>query len=768
MGAQLMSSLAWSRYVVAIALVALAAGLRIWPLQSLGLSLEWITFYPAVIIAALYGGFFAGLLATMLSVLTVIYLWPFFGAPPFSSDPAHQLGHYIFFLNGCLVSGLAELMRRTQARAIKAEMQSELANNSRILFENSPIGILAIDPNNERIIQANRVALNMWGYGEDEMLTKTIADMTYPDDLAESLQRNGQLSKGMVNSLRFEKRYLKKDGSYFWGESNVSTLKDSNGKVNRFIGSTIDITERKKAEITEKRLTRALTLLRKADSALIHSKNEQELLTEVCKLAVEAGGYLMSWVGYAEADAARSVRHVARSGYEEGYLESIKITWSDTKNGQGPTGTAIRDGVTVTVQDVQAEPKMAPWLEAATKRGYRSCIGLPLIINKQVLGALTIYSSEPSVFGTEEVKLLEELASDLSFGIQTLRSRAELEATLLHSQRVLDTAMDGSWLTDMQSNLLYANEVYANMSGYTVDELIKMHISQLDAIDQPQDVAARAEKIIRQGHDRFETRHRHKDGHLIDIEVSVTFMPEVQQFFVFSRDISERKLAEQQLRDLTAHIQSVREEEKIAIAREIHDDLGGTLTSLKLEAHSLKTEVSESKDTERLLGHINEMSQLIDHAVGISRQIITGLHPTILDDLGILAALEWKADQFMKLTGIECWINCVCSNCADCDVRMSKPLSITLFRITQEALTNVARHSGASRVEIEFHCGDDEVVLSIIDNGRGMMEGANDGSAHFGLLGIRERVHQLGGQLVLDTPPGGGVNVTVILPLFGD
>ena len=462
---------------------------------------------------------------------------------------------------------------------------------------------------------------------------------------------------------------------------------------------------------------------------------------------------------------ARSIRSIARSDYEE-YPESVRIIRSDTEYGQEPTGTAIREGRTVTVQDIQANPEMAPWLDAATKRGYKSSIGLPLFLHKQVLGALTIYSSEAFVFESEEVKLLEQLARDLSCGIQTLRSRAEYEATLLRSQRVLDTSMDGSWLADMQGNLLYANEVYASMSGYTVDELIKMHISQLDAIDKPEDVAARAEKIINQGHDRFETRHRHKDGHLIEIEVSVTFMPEARQFFVFSRDITERKLAERQLRDLTAHIQSVREEEKTAIAREIHDDLGGTLTSLKLETHSLKTELSENKDTELLLGHINEMSLLIDHAVGISRQIITGLHPTILDDLGILAALEWKANQFTKLTGIECWINCTCSNCANCDVRMNKPLSITLFRITQEALTNVARHSGATRVEIEFHCGEDEVVLSIIDNGRGMMEHSSNGLTHFGLLGIRERAHQLGGQLVLDTPPGGGFGVTVILPLF--
>ena len=116
-------------------------------------------------------------------------------------------------------------------------------------------------------------------------------------------------------------------------------------------------------------------------------------------------------------------------------------------------------------------------------------------------------------------------------------------------------------------------------------------------------------------------------------------------------------------------------------------------------------------------------------------------------------------------TGIECRINRVCSSCEKCNVRPNKALSIALFRITQEALTNVARHSGASWVEIEFLCGEDEVVLSIIDNGRGMMENDTDGLAHIGILGIQARAHQLGGQLVLDAAPGGGVSLTVVLPL---
>ena len=179
----------------------------------------------------------------------------------------------------------------------------------------------------------------------------------------------------------------------------------------------------------------------------------------------------------------------------------------------------------------------------------------------------------------------------------------------------------------------------------------------------------------------------------------------------------------------------------------------------------LVIESAVDKNALPFIKHVESMSQLIDNAVATTRRILTGLRPTILDDFGILAALEWQAAQFQKRTGIECVVNCVCARSEDCAKELDKPRSIALFRIFQEALTNVAKHSGASRVEIEFLRSDEEIVMSIIDNGRGMAKNRTDASIPYGILGMSERVDRLGGQISLDTPPGGGFTVTVILPL---
>jgi diguanylate cyclase (GGDEF)-like protein len=184
----------------------------------------------------------------------------------------------------------------------------------------------------------------------------------------------------------------------------------------------------RQSEAHQRKLNRALRLLSHCNTTLIHAENEQRLLEDICRLCVERGGYLMAWVGYAEHDEARRVRPVAQSGYEQGYLEKIDITWADSERGQGPTGTAIRMRRTEINQDVLSNPSMALWREAAIQRGYRSSISLPLIDDANVLGALTMYARDPDAFDAEEVKLLEELANDLAFGIVTLRTRAAHEA----------------------------------------------------------------------------------------------------------------------------------------------------------------------------------------------------------------------------------------------------------------------------------------------------------------------------------------------------
>jgi GAF domain-containing protein len=183
--------------------------------------------------------------------------------------------------------------------------------------------------------------------------------------------------------------------------------------------------ETRQANITLSKLNRALRVISACNQALVRTDDEIDLLLKICQLIVQVGGYRLAWVGYAMQDEGKTVRPVAQAGYEEGYLETLDITWADTEKGQGPTGTAIRSGKTVIARDILTNPHFTPWRGEALKRGYASSIALPIISNTQTLGALNIYAEEVDAFDAEEIMLLEELANDLAFGIVTLRVRTQ-------------------------------------------------------------------------------------------------------------------------------------------------------------------------------------------------------------------------------------------------------------------------------------------------------------------------------------------------------
>ena len=185
--------------------------------------------------------------------------------------------------------------------------------------------------------------------------------------------------------------------------------------------------ERRRAVDDLLRINRAHRALSSCNQALIRATDESALLQQICQIIVDEAGYRFCWVGGAEHDDAKTVRPLAQAGFEEGYLQTLNITWADTERGRGPTGTCIRTSTTQLTKNIATDPRLAPWRPEALKRGYASAVAIPLQIDSKLFGALTIYSSEIEAFGDEEVKLLTELAGDLGYGITALHTRSERE-----------------------------------------------------------------------------------------------------------------------------------------------------------------------------------------------------------------------------------------------------------------------------------------------------------------------------------------------------
>lgn len=392
------------------------------------------------------------------------------------------------------------------------------------------------------------------------------------------------------------------DGTHATISVSSAPIQDAGENIVSGVAVFHDITERKKAERELRQLNRTLQALSASNQAMMRATSEKELLDAVCNIIVEDCGHAMVWVGYVEDNEEKAVRPVASAGFEEGYLETLKITWADTERGRGPTGTAIRTGKPQSCRNMLTDPRFAPWREQAVKRGYASSLVLPLVTKERASGAITIYSREPDSFSADEEKLLTELAGDLTHGIEMIRlrevkamveaqlrlahdeleirvekrtaelavanqklsseiaERKEIERQLRIQTAAMDAAANGILITDPTGNILWANPAVSQISGYTECDLIGQNTRLFSSGKQSADFYRELWETILAGSVwHGETVNRRKDG--LDYVEEQTITPvrdengQVSHFIAVKQDITERKLMYAELEDSNRDLQ---------------------------------------------------------------------------------------------------------------------------------------------------------------------------------------------------------------------
>ena len=309
--------------------------------------------------------------------------------------------------------------------------QRELVETAAILateHEVSLDGILVVD-SQDRIISYNQRFIEIWGISaeiiasrsDERAMQSVLGKLRDPQYLITTVK---YLFEHPEEKLRDELVLV--DGRTFERYS-APMPRPEGGSFGRVFFFR-DISERKTNERTLLRLNRILRTLSRGSEVLVHATTEPELLRETCRTVVETGGYRMAWIGIAQHDAAKSVLSAASAGEVGDYLDKPGVTWADEPLGRGPTGRAIRSGDVQVSQNFGADPRVAPWQAKAKQHGFSSAIALPLKGESGVFGALTIYSEEVDAFDADELKLLQELANDLAFGIRGLREHVAHEA----------------------------------------------------------------------------------------------------------------------------------------------------------------------------------------------------------------------------------------------------------------------------------------------------------------------------------------------------
>ncbi|NDP22775.1 MAG: PAS domain S-box protein [Paludibacter sp.] len=265
-------------------------------------------------------------------------------------------------------------------------------------------------------------------FGIDKSYNRNIESwlkITHPDD--RKMMNKYLNNEVILKSVIFNKEYRiirKNDGEIRWVHGNGKIDFDSNNDVKSLVGTIQDITERKLKEETLRKLNKTLLALSKSSKAMTQTTDEADYLKQVCKIVVEDTGFPMVWIGFAQDDDAKTILPVASAGFKDHYLETIKLSWDDSKHGRGQTGTVIRTGQMSICNNMYTDPTFEPWRKHALKRGFASVSVFPLITSEKAFGAISIYSKEPEAFLDVEIKMLSELANDLANGITTIRLRA--------------------------------------------------------------------------------------------------------------------------------------------------------------------------------------------------------------------------------------------------------------------------------------------------------------------------------------------------------
>jgi two-component system, NarL family, sensor histidine kinase UhpB len=598
----------------------------------------------------------------------------------------------------------------------------------KVLFECAPFGLIMINQKGD-FIYVNPGFSEIFGYSPEEIPDgRTWFRKAYPD----SQYRKGVIS-AWINDLQRSKVREKRPREF------VVHCREGNQKIIQFIAVQLETGENMLVclDVTENR---------QAEEMLRNSEKEYRTI-------FENTGTAMCII---EADTTISMvneEFVRLSGYSRKETEG-RMRWTDHVVKEDiPTMRAYH-------WQRRADPSSVP-------REY----SFRFIDRSEQIKEIALTVS--MIPGTQKsVASLMDITSHK-------KAKKNLQESEARYRLLTDNVTDVIWLMDMSLRFKYVSPSAEKLSGYSEEEALAMPLERLltpESFKKAQEVLAEELRNKgRKGHNLsrsvvLELEIVCKNGNTLWSEVNARFLRNaegrVREILGVARNIAARKEMEDrlrqsslQLRALSAHLQRIREEERASIAREIHDELGQSLTALSMDLSWLSKKLPRGETP--LHERVSSMSDMVKTTVYAIRKILSELRPGVLDDLGVVAAIEWQAQDFQKRTGIECKFIPPRD-----ELVLDREPSTALFRIFQEILTNVVRHAKATRVEVIL-CEDEDagrLILSVNDNGTGITEKEITSSTSLGLLGMYERLLLLGGDLQIRGEQGRGTTVTARIP----
>jgi PAS domain S-box-containing protein len=535
-------------------------------------------------------------------------------------------------------------------------------------------------------------------------------------------------------------------------------IDDAHGQPINIATTARDITALKQADAELHRINRIHRTLSQVNQSLMRGGTEEELLTRICQIAVEEGGYALAFIGLVGRDGVLQTSSAA--GPARGYVENLVLSADESRpEGRGPAGQVLRSGLPVVINDFTTADSMSAWRDRARQYGICSGGCFPLRHGNRVIGLFNVYSTVVGHFGAREQSLLATMAADISFGLESShravaldRSRRlirDIEATVSVGALRLVLADWSIWWSEGTPAVLNlpagTPADRARLEGAFDPEIALILVAALEEAGQTRnpidiDLPLRGSAVGGRWIRLFGVPKRRRDGHS---EVSCTL-----------QDISERKRLE-------AEVMDAADRERRRLASELHDNLGQILfgTSLLLGSIARDAEAAGSP----LLAKVNQTTAVVTDAVRACRELAHGASPIV--EGGLAAALRDLAAR-TAAAGVAC----TADTPEPGTVTIGAARSVELYRIAQEAVTNALKHARCAQIELRLRLRPMAIEMTVHDDGVGLAVGtATGGSVEgIGLRTMRYRAARAGGLLELRSTPQRGTTVRVVVPLLGE
>jgi PAS domain S-box-containing protein len=369
-----------------------------------------------------------------------------------------------------------------------------------------------------------------------------------------------------------------------------------------------------KADAKLKKVNRALRMISDCNQSIVRIKDKNELLNEICRLIVEEGGYYLAWVGMAQEDEFKSIQPVAQYGFDKGFLEKAKISWGNNKYSTGPTGKSIKTSKISIFRNLMGHPDFGPWKEEARVRKYNSAIALPLFVEEKVLGCLSIYSSEVEAYDENEIDLLQELAGDISYYLESLKTKKEKENAIKKLEKseeklkdIINNAPFGahSYEINDAGNLIFINANHSANTILNIDHQILFGKPVKEAFPglENSSLPDIYYEIALKGGTHNETQINYQKGEIDGIFEINAVNTGKNKMTVFFRDVTESKKAEMALKDSETRYRNIFENSEEGIYQ-------STAEGKYIQLNPALARMLGFESPESVLNEVNDISTL--------------------------------------------------------------------------------------------------------------------------------------------------------------